>query len=230
MMLFVDISWTFPKSSLFTDERSCWFPETTRSFINKNKLHQTIWHQNYQLLLFQTHDHRLIYRKYNNANWTHKHTVSSLTSVNKHYSCLMQNKQGQESALPLRAAQLRNLSTNLASFKLGTLGRCPNYLPTSVAMTAVLLKTFCSLPQKYLSPPVKENMCHEETTDMGPWNANCWYTGWNSNDNHTLSSKTRLTLPSIHWQGKAWAARMKTSSVIISESLHPQDLTPLHSE
>lgn len=55
MRLFVDISWTFPKSSLFTEERSCWFPETTRSFINNNNLHQAIEHNKiyHQLLLFQ---------------------------------------------------------------------------------------------------------------------------------------------------------------------------------
>lgn len=35
-------------------------------------------------------------------------------------------------------------------------------------MTAVLLKTSDSLSQKYLAQPVKKNMCHEETTDMGP--------------------------------------------------------------
>ena len=54
MRHFVDISLTFPKSSLFTEERSCWFPETTGSFTNNNKLHETIGHNKiYQLLLFQ---------------------------------------------------------------------------------------------------------------------------------------------------------------------------------
>lgn len=64
MRLFVDISWTFPKSSLFTEERSCWFPETT-SYINSNKLHQTTNNKIITVIYFcfKSCDQRLIIQK-----------------------------------------------------------------------------------------------------------------------------------------------------------------------
>lgn len=63
MRLFVDISWTFPKSSLFTEERSCWFPETTRSYVNNNKLHQTTRQNSVIYFCFKSCDRSLTIHK-----------------------------------------------------------------------------------------------------------------------------------------------------------------------
>lgn len=120
MRLFVDISWTFPKSSLFTEERSCWFPETTKSYTKQLDIIT-------YFIYFKSCDQRLNKNteKYNNANITHKYTRTGST----HFKKIIPGKCRANRANFCLASrvQFRNPSMNFMFLNFGTLCSCLNF-------------------------------------------------------------------------------------------------------
>lgn len=115
MRFFVDISWMFPNSSFFTEEGSCWFPETTRNFTNSNKLHQANGHK--MLMLSVTFVSNPAIEDLNeeySASWTLEYTTRVLIYLNRNSSCLMFHKQGK--ILPHYHDQPNPVSEGLSNY------------------------------------------------------------------------------------------------------------------
>lgn len=151
MMLFVDISWTFPNSSFFTEEGSCWFPETKRNFTNRNKLHQTTGHKILTLsVTFVSNPVIKDWHKEYSASWIPEYTTRVLTCLDRNSSCLMFSKQGK--ILPHHHAQPNPVSERLFNYL------CNSQVFDSLTTAKLLqnLKPGCQ-KQLYFSTPSKSD-------------------------------------------------------------------------